>query len=115
MTDEALFFTWPTALGAFLGYTLHVVLSWGEWRKLSANKALGFREFVLGDPPAQIAGVLSVLITYFSLPLLGELQWVRSTIGFELKPNFLSATAVSFVAQSIAVKLRNIARKIDTE
>jgi hypothetical protein len=113
MTDDSLFFTGPTALGALLGYLLHVTLSWGEWRKLGGNAQLGFREFLLGDPPAQIAGVLSVIITYFSLPLLAQVEWVRAAIGFELNPNFLSATAVSFVSQAIAVKLRNISRKID--
>ena len=113
MIDETLFFTWPTALGAFLGYALHVVLSWGEWRKLSANKMLGFREFLLGDPPAQLSGLLSVAITYFSLPLLVEIDWLKSAINFDLKPNILSAFAVAFLSQSIAVKFRNIARKID--
>lgn len=115
MTDDTLFFTGPTALGAVLGYLLHVTLSWGEWRKLTGNKALGFREFVTGDPPAQIAGVLSVVITYFSLPLLGQLDWVESAIGFKLSLNFLSAAAVAFVSQAIAVKLRNISRKINGE
>jgi hypothetical protein len=113
MTEESLFFSWPTAFGAFLGYALHVVLSWGEWRKLGGNKALGFREFLLGDPPAQIAGLLSVLIVYFSLPAIGQIESVKSAIGFELHLNFLSATVVAFVSQAIAVKLRNIARKID--
>jgi hypothetical protein len=111
--DESLFFTWPTAFGALLGYALHVVLSWGEWRKLGADRALGFGAFLLGDPPAQISGVLSVLITYFSLPALGQLDWVQNLIGFELKLNFLSAVAVAFVSQAVAVKLRNISRKIN--
>lgn len=111
--NEELFFTWPTAIGAFLGYALHVVLSWGEWRKIGGNSKLGFREFVVGDPPAQLAGVLSVVITYLSLPLLGQLDWVKGAVGFELKLNFLSAVAVAFVSQAIAVKLRNISRKIN--
>jgi hypothetical protein len=113
MTEEALFFTWPTALGAFLGYAFHVTLSWKEWAKLAGSKTLGFREFFVSDIPGQISGVLSVLITYFSLPLLGEIEWVKSTLNFDLQPNFLSASAVAFLSQSIAVKFRNIARKID--
>jgi hypothetical protein len=113
MTDESLFFTWPTALGAFLGYAFHVTLSWKEWAKLAGSKTLGFREFFVSDIPGQISGVLSVLITYFSLPLLSEIEWVKSTLNFDLQANFLSASAVAFLSQSIAVKFRNIARKID--
>ena len=110
---EALFFSWPTAVGALLGYALHCVLSWGEWRKLSGNKALGFREFVFGDPPAQIAGVLSVIIVYLSLPALGQVEWIRQAVGFELHLNFLTAVVVAFMSQAVAVKLRNMSRKID--
>lgn len=110
--NDGLFFTWPSALGAALGYILHLTLSWGEWRKISGNK-LGFREFAVNDPPAQIAGLLSVIITYLSLPALGEVEWVKNAVGFQLAPNFLSSVAVAFVSQSIAVKLRNISRKIN--
>jgi hypothetical protein len=110
--NDGLFFTAPSALGAVLGYLLHLTLSWGEWRKISGNK-LGFREFAMNDPPSQIAGILSVIITYLSLPALGEIEWVKAAIGFNLTPNFFSAVIIAFVAQAVAVKLRNISRKIN--
>lgn len=110
---ETLFFTGPSALGALLGYALHLVMSWKEWAKLSTNKTLGFREFIIGDIPGQIIGLLSVITFYLGLPALGEVQWIKDAVGMNLKPNFLSAVFIAFAAQGLAVKLWNILRKIN--
>ena len=112
-TTEDLMWSFSSALGALLGYALHIVMSWGEWRKLSHNKTLGFVDFMKGDPPGQIAGLITVLIVYFSLPMLHSWQSVSSAIGFAPGVNFLSAAITAFASQGIGVKLRNIARKLN--
>lgn len=110
---EDLMWSFSSALGAFLGYALHVVMSWGEWRKIGGNKSLGLLDFLRGDPPGQISGIITVLIVYFSLPVLHTWQGVSSAIGFAPGLNFLSAAITAFASQGIGVKLRNIARKLN--
>lgn len=110
---EDLAWSFSSFLGAILGYSLHIVLSWGEWRKLTANKALGLREFIAGDPPGQLAGLITVIIVYFSLSAIGQWKWLVDVLGFVPKVNFFSAAVTAFASQGIGVKLRNVLRRLN--
>lgn len=111
--EDPLVWSIGSALGAALGLSLHVVMSWGEWRKIGPNSKLGFRDFVLSDVPAHLTGLIVTLIVYFSLPVMAQLDWIEQAIGFMPQVNFLSAAVTAFTSHGIAIKLRNIARRLN--
>lgn len=110
---DGLIWSPATLLGAILGYVLHWVMSWGEWRKVSGNAKLPFWAFFVNDPPALVVGAISTLILYLSLPLLGQWSWLTDLIGFKPEVNFPSAAVTGYFSNSVAIKFRNISRKID--
>jgi hypothetical protein len=110
---DQLVYSFSSALGAILGYLLHIGFSWAEWRKLGTNSKLTLREFVVSDPPALMIGIISTAIVYFSLPLLGSWSWLVDMIGFVPGVNFFSAAITAYFSNSVAVKLRNISRKLN--
>ena len=112
---EDLVYSFGSILGAILGYLLHLLMSWSEWRKIGGNSKLAFRDFVMADPPGLYIGIIATAIVYFSLPLVGQWKWLEETIGFVPGVNFFSAAVTAYFSNSVAVKLRNIARKINGE
>lgn len=110
---DGLIWSWPSAFGAVLGYLLHWLMSWSEWRKVSGHEKMRLRDFLNSDPPGVLIGLVSTIIVYFSLPLLGQLTWIKELIGFTPGINFFSAAITAYCSNSIAIKLRNISRKFD--
>jgi len=110
---EDLVYSFGSAFGAVLGYLLHWLMSWSEWRKISANKLLPLREFINSDPPGAWIGLVATAIVYFSLPLVGEWKWLVDAIGFTPGVNFFSAAVTAYFSNSVAVKLRNMSRKLE--
>lgn len=102
---EDLMWSFGTALGAFLGLALHVTFSWGEWRKITANKP-HLWQYIYEDMPGFLTAVIMALIAYFGLPVLGSIPAVQNFLGFTIGMNFLSATAASYIASSLGYKIR---------
>lgn len=109
---ENMEWSYSSIAGTLIGYALHLVLSWGEWRKLSKNANLSFWAFIKADPPGQIAGLLLVVLVYCSLTALANWQGVQAIFGFIPGVNFFSGAVTAFTSQGIGVKLMNIAKRI---
>jgi hypothetical protein len=113
LKDDQLVWSVASAIGAFLGYLLHWLVSWGEWRKISGHEKLRLADFINSDPPGFWIGLVTTVIIYLSLPELGEFAWVKDMLGFVPSVNFFSAAVTAYCCNSVAIKLRNISRKID--
>jgi hypothetical protein len=103
---EDLMWSVGTAIGALLGLALHVVMSWGEWRKISGDKPRLW-QYIYEDTPGFLTAVIFALIAYFGLPVLGSIPSVQGFFGFTLGMNFLSACAASYIASSLGYKIRS--------
>ena len=108
-------YTWGSAIGAILGYLLHITMSWGEWKKLSEHQSLTFNKFLFGDLPSFWSALLTNIILYFSLPQLTQLSSVVALVGFEPKMNFFSAAILAIASNAVSIKLRNIGRKLSDD
>jgi magnesium-transporting ATPase (P-type) len=113
--DSGLMWSWSSLVGAVLGFALWLAMTFYEWRKLTGNTQLPFRQFLYNDQPAIVIAVLSSVILYFAIPSLGTWAFITNSMGFTPKLDFVSAVAVSYLSSSITVKLRNISRKISDE
>lgn len=102
---EDLMWSYSTLFGGFLGLALHVVFSWGEWRKLTGVQTSLF-SYLYDDLPGFFSAWLLATIAYFGLPVLGQISFVQSWLGFTLGMNFLSAVAATYIASSLGYKIR---------
>ena len=116
--SEQLDWSYMSLFGAFLGYALHVSMSWQEWRKVSKQPTLTLRTFLTDDPPSQITGVILVVVLYCSLTTIAQWEWAKTTlqglIGFSPKVDFFGAFMTAFTSQGFGVKLVNILKKINS-
>lgn len=103
---EDLVWSVSTLFGGFLGISLHVCFSWGEWRKLTA-KSIGLVQYVHEDLPGFMVAWILATIAYFGLPVLGSIPAVQSFMGFAPGMNFLSAAAATYIASSLGYKVRS--------
>lgn len=110
--SESLDWSYMSILGALLGYVLHVLMSWAEWRKLSKQPDLTLRGFLLDDLPNQVIGLVCVVVIYLSLSVLSQWDVMKDSIGFVPKVDFLSAFMTAFASQGIILKLLNAVKKI---
>lgn len=111
--SESLDWSYMSILGAMLGYVLHVLSSWREWRKLSKQPDLTLRGFILDDLPNQSIGLVCVVVVYLSLSALS--QWdsaIKDMLGFTPRVDFFSAFMTAFASQGIVLKLLNAVKKI---
>jgi hypothetical protein len=106
---------WSTAslAGAALGFLLWITMTFYEWRKIGGNRTLSFRCFIADDTPSIVIAIISTLMLYFGIPSMGTWKALTDVIGFVPKLDFISAAATGYLSSSIAMKLRNIARKLN--
>jgi hypothetical protein len=114
-SPDTLEWSYASLFGAFIGYSLHWLMSWSEWRRLRGHNHMTLVEFLYADPPGFLIGLVATIFVYFSLPLVGEWPWIVERIGFVPKVNFFSAAVTAYFSNSIAIKLRNMSRKIERE
>lgn len=112
-THDTLLWSGPSAFGACLGYLLHWLMSWSEWRKVGGHAKLRLWDFLSADPPGAYIGLVSTVIVYFSLPMVDQWPWLVERLGFVPKVNFFSAAVTAYCSNSIAIKLRNMSRRIE--
>lgn len=110
--SETLDWSYTSILGAVLGYLLHIIMSWGEWRKISKNPDLSLKCFMINDPPTQITGAILVIFLYCSMTALSQTDFLKDAIGFSPKVDFFGAFMTAFASQGIGVKLANMLKKI---
>lgn len=110
--SESLDWSYMSILGALLGYILHVLMSWAEWRKLSKQPDLTIRGFLLDDLPNQIIGLVCVVVIYLSLSVLSQWDGMKDTLGFTPRVDFFGAFMTAFASQGIVVKVLNAVKKI---
>jgi len=110
--SESLDWSYTSILGAILGYILHVMMSWKEWRKLAGKPCLTLRAFLADDIPGQVTGFLCVVFVYGSLSALSQWDGMKQMVGFVPKVDFFSAAVTAFTAQGICIKLMNMLRKV---
>lgn len=115
IADDVLFWSVGSSIGALMGFALWFVLSWTEWRKISGNAKLSLRDFATQDMPSITLAVVSTVVLYFAIPSLGTWKWLTDTIGFIPTLNYISALVVSYCGSSIAMKIRNISRRISDD
>lgn len=108
VSDQPLVFSWPSLLGMVIGFLLHWLTSWREWQKIGSNGKLPLLNFIKQDPLGGIIGLLTTVFLYFSLPVMGQVQWVQQALGYAPQLNFFSAGVTAWFSNSIAVKFTNI-------
>lgn len=109
---ESLDWSYMSIFGAMLGYLLHIVMSWGEWRKISKQPDMTVKGFMQADPATQITGLILVIFVYCSLSVLSQLDFMKDMLGFTPKVDFFGAFVTAFTSQGIGVKLANMLKKI---
>lgn len=109
--SESLSWSYLSLFGAALGYALHVVMSWGEWRKVGNRPDMSLLAFLINDPPTQITGVIVVVFIYCSLSVASQIEVLKLLIGFQPKVDFFSAFVTALASQSIGVKMANMLKK----
>lgn len=112
IADDVLFWSVGSAIGALMGFFLWFVLSWTEWRKIGGNAKLSLKDFATQDLPSIILAIVSTCVLYFAIPSLGTWKALTDVIGFTPTLNYISALVMSYCGSSIAMKLRNISRRI---
>jgi hypothetical protein len=115
IADDVLFWSIGSAFGALMGFVLWLVMTWCEWRKIGGNSKLSLREFVAQDASSIILAFVASVVLYFAIPSLGTWEALASLIGFKLSLNYISALVVAYCSSSIAMKIRNISRRISDD
>lgn len=110
--SESLDWSYMSIFGAVLGWVLHVLMSWAEWRKLSKQPDLTLRGFLIDDLVNQVIGFVCVVVVYCSLSVLSQWDVMKDAVGFTPKVDFFSAFMTAFASQGIILKLLNALKKI---
>lgn len=112
--SEQFDWSYMSILGCFLGYLLHITMSYGEWKKVSKQPELSFAGFMKSDPPSQVTGLILVIFVYCSLSVLSQLDFLKAMLGFTPKVDFFGAFMTAFTSQGIGVKLVNMLKKMNS-
>jgi hypothetical protein len=111
--DGGLVWSLASVIGALLGLLLWLLMTWAEWRKLGGNSRLGLRGFIEQDLASILIAIVATALLYFAIPSLSTWGEFVALIGFKPQLNFISAAIMAYCSSSVAVKLRNMSRKID--
>jgi hypothetical protein len=96
---------WLTLFSSVLGLALHLVMSWGEWRKIG-HPGCSLRAYIVDDQPGFIAACLLSAASYIILPELGTIAFLQTYLGFTPSVTPMSALVSSFVSSTVGYQIR---------